>query len=187
MQSEAKGDRQRPTAGEDRGVLLVLTGAGKGKSSSAFGMVARALGHGRRAGVMRFLEEAGADGAARFLRGQPGVDWRVAGEGAAGEPGDGQDRAEAARQAWAVARAWLSETGPELVVLDELNIALRYEYLALEEVLEDLARRPAWQHVVVTGRYAQQPLMEAADTVSEIKAVRHAHDAGVPAQPGLDR
>ncbi len=186
MQSEAKGDPQRR---EGRGVLLVLTGAGKGKSSSAFGMVARALGHGRRAAVMRFLEEGeeGADGAARFLRGQPGVDWQVAGEGAAGAPAGGPDRAEAARQAWAAARAWLGETGPELVVLDELNIALRYEYLALEEVLEDLARRPAWQHVVVTGRYAQQPLMEAADTVSEIKAVRHAHDTGVPAQPGLDR
>ncbi len=179
-------EARKRRAQQDRGVLLVLTGAGKGKSSSAWGMVARTLGHGRSAGVMQFIKGTEATGEEVFFREQPGVDWRVMGEGFTWETADRERDVAAARAAWEAARYWLRPDGPALVVLDELCLALRYEYLELGEVLDGLSQRPYAQHVVITGRHAPRPLIDAADTVSAIEPVRHAFEAGVRAQPGIE-
>ena len=179
-------EERKSRAQQDRGVLLVLTGTGKGKSSSAFGMVARTLGHGRTAGVLQFIKGQRTTGEEAFFRDRDGVDWRVMGEGFTWESADRERDVAAARGAWEVAQGWFQEDGPVLVVLDELCIALQQEYLDLGEVLDDLSQRPEWQHVVITGRNAPQALCNAAYTVSEVAAVRHAFEAGVRAQPGIE-
>lgn len=183
---KAQVDASIAAATRDQGVLLVLTGNGKGKSSSAFGMVARTLGHGLKAGVVQFLKGRNDTGEEHFLGRQPGVQWHVTGEGFTW---DTQDRARdiaAAEQGWAIARGLLQDAGLHLVVLDELTYLLNYAYLDAQQVCADLAARPPQQHVVITGRAAPQCLLELADTVSEIRDVKHAFRAGVRAQPGID-
>jgi cob(I)alamin adenosyltransferase len=183
---KAAVDARIAAATEQRGVLLVLTGNGKGKSSSAFGMVARALGHGLRVGIVQFIKGRYATGERAFFRRFPEVSYHVMGEGFTWETQDRERDVRAAAAAWAVATGMLREPGYSLVVLDELNIALRYRYLALETVLEALRSRPAAQHVVITGRGAPAELIEAADTVTDMRAVKHAFDAGVRAQRGIE-
>ncbi len=174
-------------ARNSQGVLLVLTGPGKGKSSSAFGMAARALGHDMKVGVVQFIKGAFKTGEERFFRAQPLVDYHVMGEGYTWDTQDRERDVAAAEAAWAEARRMLRDPDYKLVVLDELNIALRYEYLDLDAVLDDLQDRPEMQHVVVTGRYAPKPLIELADTVTEMKVVKHAFkDLGVKAQKGIE-
>tara|TARA_A100001391_G_scaffold21058_2_gene11515 strand:- start:101 stop:712 length:612 start_codon:yes stop_codon:yes gene_type:complete len=174
-------------AQNSQGVLLVLTGPGKGKSSSAFGMAARALGHDMKVGVVQFIKGAFKTGEERFFRAQPLVDYHVMGEGYTWDTQDRERDVAAAEAAWAEARRMLRDPDYKLVVLDELNIALRYEYLDLDAVLDDLQDRPEMQHVVVTGRYAPKPLIELADTVTEMKVVKHAFkDLGVKAQKGIE-
>ncbi|MGI9575324.1 cob(I)yrinic acid a,c-diamide adenosyltransferase [Alloalcanivorax xenomutans] len=174
-------------ARNSQGVLLVLTGPGKGKSSSAFGMAARALGHDMKVGVVQFIKGAFKTGEERFFRAQPLVDYHVMGEGYTWDTQDRERDVAAAEAAWAEARRMLRDPDYKLVVLDELNIALRYEYLDLDAVLDDLQERPEMQHVVVTGRYAPKPLIELADTVTEMKVVKHAFkDLGVKAQKGIE-
>ncbi len=173
-------------ADRDQGLLLVLTGNGKGKSSSAFGMLARALGHGMAVGVAQFVKGRSDTGEEAFFRRQPGVTWHVLGEGFTWETQNlEQDRATAQR-GWEVARGLLADAGLGLVVLDELTYPLRYGWLDLESVLADLAARPPMQHVVITGRGAPPELIDAADTVTELQDVRHAFRAGVRAQKGVD-
>jgi len=173
-------------ADRDQGLLLVLTGNGKGKSSSAFGMLARALGHGMAVGVAQFVKGRSDTGEEAFFRRQPGVTWHVLGEGFTWETQNlEQDRATAQR-GWDVARGLLADAGLGLVVLDELTYPLRYGWLDLEPVLADLAARPPMQHVVITGRGAPPELIDAADTVTELQDVRHAFRAGVRAQKGVD-
>jgi cob(I)alamin adenosyltransferase len=183
---KAAVDARIAAATEQRGVLLVLTGNGKGKSSSAFGMVARALGHGLRVGIVQFIKGRYATGERAFFRRFPEVSYHVMGEGFTWETQDRERDVRAAAAAWAVATGMLREPGYSLVVLDELNIALRYRYLSLETVLEALRSRPAAQHVVITGRGAPAELIEAADTVTDMRAVKHAFDAGVRAQRGIE-
>ena len=173
-------------ADRDQGLLLVLTGNGKGKSSSTFGMLARALGHGMAVGVAQFVKGRSDTGEEAFFRRQPGVTWHVLGEGFTWETQNlEQDRATAQR-GWEVARGLLADAGLGLVVLDELTYPLRYGWLDLESVLADLAARPPMQHVVITGRGAPPELVDAADTVTELQDVRHAFRAGVRAQKGVD-
>ncbi len=169
----------------DRGVLVVLTGNGKGKSSSAFGMALRSLGHGLTVGIVQFIK-ARETGEGRFLRELPQVSYHVMGEGFTWETQDRGRDVEAARKAWEQTRRLLREEGPDLVVLDELNIVLKQGLLAVEEVLEALARRPPMQHVVITGRGAPAALIEAADTVTEMGNIKHAFSAGVKAQKGVE-
>ncbi|MDT8451642.1 MAG: cob(I)yrinic acid a,c-diamide adenosyltransferase [Gammaproteobacteria bacterium] len=173
-------------ADRDQGLLLVLTGNGKGKSSSAFGMVARTLGHGLQVGVAQFIKGRSDTGEEGFFRGQPGVVWHVLGEGFTWETQNLARDTETAQRGWAVAREMLRDEGLGLVVLDELTYLLKYGWLDIETVLEDLANRPPMQHVVITGRAAPQTLIEAADTVSELRDVKHAFRAGVRAQAGID-
>lgn len=170
----------------ERGVLLVLTGNGKGKSSSAFGMAARALGHGLRVGVAQFVKGRSDTGEERFFRAQPGVVWHVLGEGFTWETQNFAHDAATARQGWEVARGMLADAALGLVILDELTYPLTLGWLDMATVLADLRARPAHQHVVVTGRRAPATLVDAADTVSELRDIKHAFRAGIAAQPGVD-
>lgn len=173
-------------ADQDKGLLLVLTGNGKGKSSSAFGMLARALGHGMRVGVAQFIKGRSDTGEEAFFRRQPGVVWHVLGEGFTWDTQDLERDRETARRGWAIAREMLHDPELGLVVLDELTYAISYDWLELDTVLADIGARPPMQHVVVTGRAAPPGLCEAADTVSELIDVKHAFRAGVRAQKGID-
>src|SRR5437016_14407354 len=179
-------DARIAAATEQRGVLLVLTGNGKGKSSSAFGMVARAIGHGMHVGVVQFIKGKYATGEKAFFRRFPEVSYYVMGEGFTWETQDRERDVRAAAAAWDLAVGMLREPAYALVVLDELNIALRYRYLAVEAVLDALRSRPSAQHVVVTGRGAPAELIEAADTVTDMRAVKHAFEAGMRAQRGIE-
>lgn len=173
-------------ASDERGLLLVITGNGKGKSTSAFGMVARALGHGMKVGVVQFIKGRTDTGEEAFLGRQPGVEWHVTGDGFTWDTQNrDQDVATAAR-GWAIAARMLADPSYQLVVLDELTYLLSYGYLDADTVLDALAHRPAMQHVVVTGRAATDALIELADTVSVIADEKHAFRAGVKAQPGID-
>ncbi|MDP2831908.1 MAG: cob(I)yrinic acid a,c-diamide adenosyltransferase [Pseudomonadota bacterium] len=173
-------------ADQEKGLLLVLTGNGKGKSSSAFGMVARALGHGMKVGVAQFIKSRSDTGEEAFLGKQPGVEWHVLGEGFTWDTQNLERDIATAKQGWEVAQRMLRDPGIGLVVLDELTYLLSYGWLDTETVLAAIAARPTMQHVVVTGRAAPQALLDAADTVSEIADVKHAYRAGVKAQAGVD-
>ena len=173
-------------ATDERGLLLVLTGNGKGKSSSAFGMVARALGHGMRVGVVQFIKSRTDTGEEAFLGAQPGVEWHVTGDGFTWDTQNREQDIATAQRGWAIAARMLADPSYQLVVLDELTYLLSYGYLDSDAVLDALAHRPPMQHVVVTGRGASDALIELADTVSIIADEKHAFRAGVKAQPGID-
>jgi cob(I)alamin adenosyltransferase len=179
-------DNKIAAATIDRGVLLVLTGNGKGKSSSAFGMVARALGHGMRVGVVQFIKGRTDTGEEHFFSTHPGVSWHVMGDGFTWETQDRERDVTTSQAAWEIGRTFLQDSGIDLVVFDELTYPLKYGYLDLQVVLSDLASRPALQHVVVTGRAAPPELLAVADTVTEMAAVKHAFAAGVRAQTGIE-
>jgi len=173
-------------ATDARGLLLVITGNGKGKSTSAFGMVARALGHGMKVGVVQFIKSRTDTGEEAFLGKQPGVEWHVTGDGFTWDTQNRVQDIATAERGWAIAARMLADPAYQLVVLDELTYLLSYGYLDADTVLDALAHRPPMQHVVVTGRAASDALIELADTVSVIADEKHAFSAGVKAQPGID-
>ena len=171
----------------EKGLLMVHTGTGKGKSTAAWGLVMRALGHGLRVGVVQFVKGRRETGERQLLARFPDlVTVRVMGEGFTWETQDRARDVEAAEAAWAEAKAMFADPSIHLVVLDELNIVLRYDYLDVTRVLEDLARRPAMQHVVATGRNAKQELIDAADLVTEMTLVKHPFREGVRGQLGVE-
>lgn len=188
MAAKQKIMQQRiASAQKEQGILLVLTGPGKGKSSSGFGMVARALGHGMKVGIVQFIKGAFSTGEHAFFRDLPNVDYHVMGQGYTWETKNLEQDIEAATAAWEIVAAMLQDPSYDLILLDELNIALKYEYLDLDRVLDDLQARPAMQHVIVTGRNAPQELIDIADTVTEMRAVKHAFkDQGIKAQKGIE-
>jgi cob(I)alamin adenosyltransferase len=174
-------------AQQARGVIVVNTGNGKGKSSSGFGVVARALGHGMKVGIVQFIKGRGDTGEENFFRRFPDqVTYHVMGEGFTWETQDRSRDIEKANAAWDVARGMLRDPDINLVLLDELNIALKLGYLDVETVVADLKQRPPMQHVVITGRGAPEALIAAADTVTEMNVVKHAFKAGVKAMPGVE-
>jgi cob(I)alamin adenosyltransferase len=173
-------------ASDERGLLLVITGNGKGKSTSAFGMVARALGYSMKIGVVQFIKSRTDTGEEAFLGKQPGVEWHVTGDGFTWDTQNREQDIATAQRGWAIAERMLADPSYQLVVLDELTYLLSYGYLDSDTVLDALAHRPAMQHVVVTGRAASAALIELADTVSVIADEKHAFRAGVKAQPGID-
>ncbi|MGY8526061.1 cob(I)yrinic acid a,c-diamide adenosyltransferase [Paracidovorax citrulli] len=180
-------DAKIASAQQDRGVIVVNTGNGKGKSSSGFGMVIRALGHGMQAGVVQFIKGAIPTGEELFLRQYaPQCRFHVMGEGYTWETQDRARDVAKAEAAWDIARAMLQDETMELVLLDELNIALKLHYLDVDTVIQDLLARPPMQHVVITGRGAPQSLIDAADTVTDMTLVRHAFQQGVRAQRGVE-
>jgi cob(I)alamin adenosyltransferase len=184
---QAARRRMLATKTEERGLLIVHTGTGKGKSTAAFGMVLRCIGHGMRVGIVQFVKGAWTTGERTVLARYPDlVTCRAMGEGFTW---DTQDRARdiaAARNAWDMAKGMIADPSYRLVLLDELNIVLRYGYLPLDEVLPVLQGRPRDLHLVVTGRNAPAELIEAADLVTEMTLVKHPFRAGVKAQPGIE-
>jgi cob(I)alamin adenosyltransferase len=186
VRKKAVVDAAIAKADQDKGLLLVLTGNGKGKSSSAFGMVARTLGYGFKAGVAQFIKSRRDTGEEKFLGRQPNVQWQVLGDGFTWDTQNRDADIATAQRAWAVAQGFLNDASLHLVVLDELTYLLNYGYLDAQQVCADLAARSPMQHVVITGRAAPQYLLDMADTVSEIQDVKHAFRAGVCAQPGID-
>lgn len=173
-------------ADREKGLLLVLTGNGKGKSSSAFGMLARALGHGMHAGVAQFIKSRSDTGEEAFFRKQPGVVWHVLGEGFTWDTQNLERDTETAQRGWAVVQKMLNDPVLDLIVLDELTYPLKFGWLDLAVVLNDLKNRPPMQHVVITGRGAPEALCAAADTVTEMTDIKHAFRAGIQAQKGID-
>jgi len=180
-------DRMMATKTTGHGLVIVHTGKGKGKSSSAFGMVMRCLGHAIPVGIVQFIKGAWTTGEAKFLAGFPElVTIRTMGEGFTWETQDKARDIAAAERAWTVAAEMLADPSFGMIVLDEINVALRYDYLKLEPVLAALAARPKLQHVVLTGRHAPEALIEAADLVTEMNLVKHPFRAGIKAQPGVE-
>ncbi len=171
----------------EKGLLMVHTGPGKGKSTAAFGLALRMLGTGRRVGVVQFIKGAWSTGEQQALAlfGDR-VAWRTMGEGFTWDTQDLKRDVAAASKAWEEAKLFMADETIGLVVLDELNIALRYDYLSIEEVVETLQARRPGLHVVVTGRNAKQPLLDAADMVTEMTLVKHHFKAGVKAQSGIE-
>lgn len=187
LRKKAIIDERIANAPNECGLLLVLSGNGKGKSSSAFGMLARAMGHGMQCGVVQFIKGRNATGEELFFRRFPEqVRYHVMGEGFTWETQDRQRDIAAAQAAWEVSRGLLQDESIGLVILDELNIALKHGYLDLDQVLADLQARPAMQHVVVTGRGAKDEMVELADTVTEMGMLKHAFQAGIRAQKGIE-
>ncbi len=175
------------TKTEERGLLIVHTGTGKGKSTAAFGMVLRCLGHGMRVGIVQFVKGAWQTGERAVLARFPElVTMRAMGEGFTWETQDRARDIAAARAAWAAAKAMLVDPAYRLVLLDELNIVLRYDYLAIADVVDALKAKPRDLHVVVTGRNAKPELIEIADLVTEMTLVKHPFRAGVKAQAGIE-
>lgn len=171
----------------EKGLLIVNTGPGKGKSTAAFGLIMRALGHGWPIGVVQFIKGAWSTGERKALeRFNDLVTWKSMGEGFTWETQDRERDVAAAGRAWDAAKAMLADPAIRLVVLDEINIALRYDYLDLAEVVETLKARRPDLHVVVTGRNAKPELIEAADLVTEMTLVKHHFAAGVKAQQGIE-
>jgi cob(I)alamin adenosyltransferase len=169
-----------------KGLLMVHTGKGKGKSTAAFGLACRALGHGWKVGVVQFGKGAWQTGERVVLEKLGDVSWHTLGEGFTWETQDRARDEAAARQAWDVACALMDDPGLRLLVLDELNIALRYDHLPLDAVVERLKARRDGLHIVVTGRNAKPELIEAADLVTEMTLVKHHFAAGVKAQEGIE-
>ena len=171
----------------EKGLLMVHTGTGKGKSTAAWGLVMRCLGHGLKVGVVQFVKGRRETGERQFLqRFGDLVTVKVMGEGFTWETQDKARDIEAARAAWTEAKLMFEDPGYHLIVLDELNIVLRYDYLPLDEVLADLSSRRPGLHVVATGRNAKPELIEAADLVTEMTLVKHPFREGVKGQLGIE-
>ena len=171
----------------EQGVGVLLTGDGKGKTSSAFGMVIRALGYGQRVGIVQFIKGAQPSGEETFVKNHlPDVTLYQMGTGFTWDTQDRAGDIAAAERTWEQARAMLEDETYDLVVLDELTYMLAFDYLPEQDVIGALNSRPAGQSVVVTGRGGGQALREAMDTVSEVKEIKHAYRAGIMARQGVD-
>ena len=180
-------DREVASKTVEKGLLVVHTGPGKGKSTAAFGLMLRALGRGHRVGVIQFIKGAWETGerlaASRFA---DQVEWHTMGEGFTWETQDRERDVAAATRAWEKAKELMAQPDLRLLILDELNIALRYDYLPVTEIIATLRQRREDLHVVVTGRNAKPELIEAADLVTEMTLVKHHFSAGVKAQEGIE-
>ena len=180
-------DRMLATKTIEKGLLIVHTGKGKGKSTAAFGLVMRALGHGMRIGIIQFVKGKWETGERDVLDKFPDlVTIRTMGEGFTWDTQDRQRDLSAARTAWDYAQQLMVDPSYRMVILDELNIVLRYDYIPLDEVLEALRNKSDDLHVVVTGRNAKEPLIEMADLVTEMTQVKHPFRSGVKAQVGIE-
>lgn len=184
---KSKVDARIEEASTERGVAILLTGNGKGKSSSSFGMVMRALGYGHKVGVVQFIKGQQLSGEEMYIRDHcPQVDFYQMGTGFTWNTQDRTADIEAAEKTWAVVEPMLKDPSYNLVVLDELTYMIAYKYLDEEKVLEALKNRPVEQSVVVSGRGGGSALQDIMDTVSEVKEIKHAFKAGIKARQGVD-
>ncbi len=180
-------DQTVAAANIERGIVIVLTGNGKGKSSSGFGMMARALGHDMKVAVVQFIKGSFSTGEEAFFRRFPDdVEYHVMGDGFTWDTQDKTQDIKTTRKAWQQVMQFLQDENIDILLLDELNIVLQLGYLPVEEVIEALEKRPAMQHVIITGRGAPAALIEVADTVTEMADVKHAYRAGIMAQKGVE-
>ena len=184
---QAARARMMATKTVERGLVIVHTGTGKGKTTAALGMVCRMIGHGMKVSIIQFIKGAMETGEQNLFDGFPDlVEMRPMGEGFTWDTQDRTRDIAKVREAWEAAKARIMNPEWKMVVCDELNIALRYDYLPVEEVLAVLAARPAGAHVVITGRNAPPELMEAADLVTDMQMVKHPFRGGVKAQAGVE-
>ena len=180
-------EKKQAKATLEKGLLIVITGAGKGKTTSALGMGLRAISHGMKLGVVQFIKGAKATGERDLLNKFPNVDWFTIGDGFTWITQDRERDVATAQRAWDQAKTLIQDPSYEMVILDELNTILRYAYIDVNDVLATVTARHPMQHVIITGRNAPASLIEAADLVSEIHPVKHPYkDQGVKAQRGIE-
>jgi len=185
-EKKAAIDRKVAEAKESRGIVIVLTGDGKGKSSSAFGTLARAIGHGFQGGVVQFIKGTWDSGDHKFFGEHPSVEYHVMGTGFTWETRDREKDRQATVAAWEQAERMLEDSGKHLVVLDEITYVIKYGHLDVRQLSPDHTFRPRNQSVIITGRDAQDELVDLADTVSQVTKVKHAFEQGIKAQPGIE-
>ncbi|RBW66474.1 cob(I)yrinic acid a,c-diamide adenosyltransferase [Vibrionales bacterium C3R12] len=178
-------DERVAAAQEEKGLLLVISGNGKGKSTSGFGTVARAVGHGLNCSVAQFIKGTWDNGERNLLE-KLGVEFQVMATGFTWETQDKQSDTDAAQLVWKECKRMLQDDSIDVVLLDELTYMVTYGYIDLDEVIEALTQRPKMQSVVITGRAAHRSLIELADTVSEVRNVKHAFESGIKALKGVD-
>ncbi|WP_171998238.1 cob(I)yrinic acid a,c-diamide adenosyltransferase [Cronobacter sp. JZ38] len=172
-------------AQEERGIVIVFTGNGKGKTTAAFGTATRAVGHGKKAAVVQFIKGDWPNGERNLLE-PHGVEFQVMATGFTWDTQNRESDTAACQAVWQHGKRMLADASLDLVILDELTYMVAYDYLALEEVLKALRERPAHQTVIITGRGCHRDILEYADTVSELRPIKHAFDAGIKAQIGID-
>ncbi len=179
-------DARIAKATEERGVLILLKGNGKGKSSSAFGTMARSLGHGKKCAVIQFIKGRTETGEYKLFKDQPLLDWHVMGHGFTWETQDKTQDIAAAQKAWQLAENLLLDESYDMLIFDELSYMFKYEYLDVQPVVEAIKARPTMQNVIITGRTMALPLQEIADTISIVQDEKHAFRQGVKAQKGIE-
>jgi len=186
MQSvKEKVDQRIDNATEERGLVIVITGNGKGKSTSGFGTIARAVGHGLKAAVVQYIKGTWACGERTLLE-NAGVSFDVMATGFTWNTQDKTQDIAAAQKVWQRSKALLKDNSVDVVLLDELTYMVAYKYIDLDEVLDALNNRPKDQHVIITGRGCHRAIIDLADTVSEVQPIKHAFDNGIKAQKGID-
>lgn len=180
-------EKKQAKATLEKGLVIVITGTGKGKTTSALGMGLRAVGHGMKLGVVQFIKGAKPTAERTLFEQFPNVDWFTIGDGFTWITQDRERDIATAQKAWAQAAELIGNTDYDMVILDELNTILKYEYVDVNEVLAVLATKPAMQHVIITGRHAPEVLIEAADLVSDIRPIKHPYkEQGVKGQRGIE-
>ncbi|MBU4681172.1 cob(I)yrinic acid a,c-diamide adenosyltransferase [Cedecea davisae] len=185
QRQKEKVDARVASAQDERGILIVFTGNGKGKTTAAFGTATRAVGHGKKVGVIQFIKGQWPNGERNLLE-PHGVEFQVMATGFTWDTQNRETDTAACLEVWEHGKRMLADAALDLVILDELTYMVAYDYLPLEEVLNALANRPENQTVIITGRGCHREILEIADTVSELRPVKHAFDAGVKAQIGID-
>ena len=184
---QAAHDKIMATKTQEKGLLIVHTGKGKGKTTAALGMVVRAIGHGKKVGVVQFVKGAMTTGEKTVFDAFPGnVEFKPMGEGFTWNTQDKTRDIALAREAWDEVKRMIADPAYDMVLADELNIVLRYDYLPVEEVVEAVTARGEMKHVIITGRNAPEALIEAADLVTEMTLVKHPFRSGVKAQAGIE-
>jgi cob(I)alamin adenosyltransferase len=186
QQQQAEVRRRIARAKTRRGIVIYLYGKGKGKSSSAFGTVARSLGHKKRAGIVQFIKGKWKTGEHALFREFANVDYQVMGTGFTWDTQDREQDIRAAEQAWGECARMLQDESYDILLFDEITYMFKYEYLPVAEVVEAIKARPVMQNVILTGRDPIPELLEIADTISEVKDIKHAFEQGIKAQKGID-
>jgi cob(I)alamin adenosyltransferase len=180
-------EKKQSQATLEKGLVIVITGTGKGKTTSALGMGLRAVGHGMKLGVVQFIKGAKPTAERTLFEQFPNVDWFTIGDGFTWITQDRERDIATAQKAWTQAAQLIADASYDMVILDELNTILKYEYVAVADVLATLSTKPAMQHVIITGRHAPDTLIEAADLVSDIRPLKHPYkEQGVKAQRGIE-
>ena len=185
QRTKEKVDEKINEAQKEQGLLIVITGNGKGKSTSGFGTIARAVGHGLNAAVVQYIKGTWACGE-RTLLANAGVEFHVMNTGFTWDTQDKDKDIIAAQKIWQETKRLLNDKNIDVLLLDEITYMVAYKYIDLDEVISALKARPIMQHVIITGRNCHRALIDLADTVSEIQSVKHAFDSGIKAQQGID-